>query len=337
MHRYSYSQIQTYAACPTRYKFRYVDQLSPLTESDHDLRFGKAWDAALGTIYSGGSVLDAQEAFAASYPECEYPAQLPYWSPGKSFQGGLRAIPAYVEKWQEDNRQWEVLSIQSRDYKDGDDESRAVVLDLVIRDRRDGLVYGVDAKTTGKYLDANYASQYDPHSQIRQYVDFLQSKYGQCGGFYIDAASFRHRTKAYTPRKGPDKGVQLPAGDWQDFKRYLYTPNEAAIKQERGSFSNWVRKIERDREARDWAYNTDQCVRGPISCPYLGICSKGYAWPTDAELILDSGYMRRCLRVVKAGVRCWLEPGHEGECDPTKPQVEDYEVDLSEEIEEAEA
>lgn len=331
--RYSYSQLSTYAACPTRFKFRYVDQLSPLAEPDHDLRFGRAWDAALNCIYMGGDVADAQHDFSQSYPEDEYPPQLPFWSPGKSFAGGLAAIPQYVEKWLEDDRNWEVVSVQSREHKDGDDESRTVVLDLVIRDRRDGLIYGVDNKSTGKYLDANYASQFDPHSQIRQYVDFLQSKYGECGGFYINAASFRHRTKAYTPRKGSDKGVQLPAGDWCDFKRYLFTPNQQAVKQEQQSFSNWVRKIELDREQGSWAYNTDQCVRGPIVCPYHEICSAGYTWPEDAELITQH-YQLRCLRLVD-GQRCWLAPNHEGECDPTKPVQPDYEVDLNEEIEEA--
>lgn len=332
-HRYSYSQIGTYAACPTRYKFRYVDKLSPFAEPDHDLRFGRAWDAALNALYLGGSVTKAQHAFAESYPEREYPAQLPYWSPGKSFMGGYSAIPQYVERWREDDRYWEVLTVQSREHKDGDDESRTVVLDLVVRDKRDGMVYGVDNKTTGKYLDAAYSSQYDPHSQIRQYVRHLQESYEDVGGFYINATSFRHRTKAYTPRKGPDKGVQLPAGDWCDFKRLLFNPNQDAIAQEKGSFSNWIRKIEGDRQSSDWAYNTDQCVRGQIVCPYHRICSAGYQWPKDAMLI-EQYYQRRCLSLVD-GERCWLAPDHEGECDPTKPVLPDYEVDLNEEMEDA--
>lgn len=333
--RYSYSQLSTYAACPTRYKFRYVDQLSPFAEPDHDLRFGRAWDAAMNCRYSGGSMEDCQQAFADEYPEDQYPTTLPFWSPGKSFNGGLQGVEQYVDKWAEDDQWWDVVSVQTRDVKDGDDESRSVVLDLVVRDKRDGLIYGVDSKTTGKYLDANYASQFDPHSQIRQYVDHLQSKYGECGGFYISAASFRHRTKAYTPRKGPDKGVQLPAGDWCDFKRYLFNPNHEAVEQEKQSFSNWVRKIETDKQSGLWAYNTEQCVRGPIICPYHRICSAGYQWPKDAMLI-EQYYQRRCLRLVD-GARCWLEPQHEGGCDVTKPVQPDHEVDLSEgEVEEAE-
>lgn len=338
MHRYSYSQISTYASCPTLYKFRYEDSLVQVGESQHDLRFGKAWDAALNMIYSGGNIDNARVAFSQTYPLADYPAALPLWSQGKSFQSGIDGIADYVEHWRDDDEFWEVVSVQSRDkYEaDGGDE-RTVVLDLVIRDRRDGLYYGVDTKSTGKYLDSDFWLQFDPHSQIRQYVDHLQEKYGECGGFYINAASFRHRTKAYTPRKGPDKGVQLPAGDWRDFKRMIFNPNTEAIQAERVNFSSWVRRIEQDRESGIWAYNTNYCKRGPIVCPYHKICSAGYQWPRDRELI-EGQYRQRCTRIASNGERCWLTPGHEGEHDATRPIVQDYEIDIAEsEIEEAES
>ena len=334
MTRYSYSRVSTYATCPRLYQLRYIHQLSPLQESEHDLRFGKAWDAALNVYYRGQGVEQSQVAFIEAYPENEYPDPLPYWSPGKSFAAGISGLNQYVQKWREDDAWWEVLTVQSRDEKDGDDESRVVVLDLVVRDKRDGMVYGVDSKTTGKYLDAQYAAQFDPHSQIRQYVRHLQEEYGEVGGFYINAASFRHRTKAYTPRKGPDKGVQLPAGDWQDFKRYLFNPNAEAINQEKASWSNWIRKIESDVASGDFAYNTDQCVRGPLTCPYHKICSAGYTWPNDAMLI-EPWYRQRCLLLVN-GERCWLAPEHDGPCDSTRPAQADYEVNLDDEVEDAE-
>lgn len=339
--RYSYSQVSTYASCPTLYKFKYVDHLQAIGESEHDLRFGKAWDAALNDWYSGGQynsngVTDAQKAFADSYPESEYPVVLPYWSLGKSFQSGLDGIAEYAERYRDEDENWEVVSIQSRDKTETDDgDSRTVVLDRVIKDKRDGLYYGVDTKTTGKYLDSDYWLQFDPHSQIRQYVDHLQQKYGreQVGGFYIDACSFRHRSKAYTPRKGPDKGVQLPAGDWRDFKRMVFNPNAEAVQAERDNFSNWVRKIEADRASQSWGYNTNFCKRGPIVCPFHKICSVGWQWPRDAALI-ENHYQQRCP-LIKDGERCWLAPGHEGECDSTRPVVEDTQVEFDDEVEEA--
>ncbi len=331
---YSYSSLQVYASCPLKFKYKYVDCLSPLVESEHDLRYGKAWDSALNTLYLGGSVSEAQQAWELAYPESAYPAQLPHWSGGKSFANGLQAIPAYVEKWEQEDKWWEVVSVQDRRQSDSWDNDRVVVIDLVVRDKRDGLVYGVDAKSTSKYLDAKYASQFDPHSQVRQYVGQLQEQYGEVGGFYINAASFRHRSKAYTPRSGPDKGVQLPAGDWFDFKRWLFNPNSDAIQSERQSFNGWVSKIESDKQSGNWTYNTDQCVRGEMVCGYHRICSAGHQWPRDSMLI-EPYYTRRCLELVQ-GERCWLEPEHGGEHDSTPPIQPDYEVDLNEEIEDAE-
>lgn len=332
--RYSYSQISTYQACPVLYKFRYVDHLAVIGESEHDLRFGKAWDCALNALYAGAGIKSAMKAFSDSYPREEYPVALPYWSSGKSFMSGLDGIDEYAKHYEQEDENWEVVSIQSRDRAETDDgDSRTVVLDLVVRDRRDGLIYGVDHKSSGKYLNSDYFLAFDPHSQIRQYVDHLQKKYGECGGFYINAASFRNRSKAYTPRQGPDKGVQLPAGDWRDFKRMVFNPNQEAVQAERANFTGWVRKIESDRAAGSWGYNTNHCKRGPIICPFHKICSSGWTWPRDAQLI-ESHYQQRCPLITE-GERCWLTPGHEGECDPTRPVVVDGEVDFDEEIEEA--
>lgn len=336
-HRYSYSQISTYAACPLLYKLHYLDNLVPRQEHGrHDLDFGAAIHDALSVLYSPtGNLKLAREAFAASYPEARYPPELPYWSQGKSFQGGLAAIGAYVNQWRDEDAWWDVVSVERMNTSDDGEERRLVKLDLVVRDKRDGLIYGVDHKCTGRYLDANYWAAFDPHSQIRQYVDQIQKRYGECGGFYINALSLRHRTKAYTPRKGPDKGVQLPAGDWCEFKRMCFNPNADAVASERENFSAWVRRIESDKESGVWGYNTDHCVRGPITCEYHKLCSAGYQWPRDADLI-DAHYRQQCIRIAKDGNRCQLEPhGDEIAHDSTRPVVADYEIDLSEEIEDA--
>lgn len=331
-HRYSYSQISTYASCPLKYKLRYIDCLTPIQEGGrHDLDFGSAIHDALAVLYSpGGSVRAAREAFALSYPKPRYPDPLPLWSQGKSFSGGLAAIGAYADHYREEDRYWQVLSVERMNTADDGEERRLVKLDLVVRDTRDSMVYGIDNKVTGKYLDANYWAAFDPHSQIRQYVDHLQRKYGECGGFYINALSLRHHQKAYTPRTGPQKGQQLPAGDWREFKRMCFNPNIEAIEAERESMRAWIEQIEHAKREETWAYNTDQCVRGPIVCEYHRMCSAGYAWPRDQQLI-ESYYRQRCIRIARGGERCWLAPGHEGEHDSTKPQVADFEIDIAEE------
>jgi len=332
---YSYSQIQKYASCPTLYKFHYEDQLVSLEpSSEHDLRFGKAGHAALAVLYSkDGTVQLARKAFADTYPASEYPAQLPHWSPGKSFQAGLAAVTAYAAYWREEDENWEPLHVEEATVDDGE-ERRVVRLDLIARDRRDGLVYGWDHKWTGRYLNQDYTAAFDPHSQIRQYVDSIQKRFGECGGFYINAISTRHRQKAYTPRTGPDKGVQLPAGDWCDFKRICFNPNVDAIEAERASFSGWVRKIEADRASGQWAYNTDYCVRGSMVCEFHKICSAGYQWPRDRQLI-ESYYRQQCVRLAADGERCQLEPEHEGDHDSTRRVREDFEIDVTEDIQDA--
>jgi hypothetical protein len=320
-----------------KYKYRYVDQLTPLVGEDgHDLRYGRAVDAALNAYYGGSrSVSEAQRAFALAYPESEYPAILPHWSQGKTFSNGLQALEAYAERWAEDDQCWEVVGVQSSEESEDVASDRLVRIDLVVRDSRDGLIYGVDHKGTGKYLDKDFWAAYEPHSQIRQYVDRLQRKYGQIGGFYINALGFKHRSRAYTPRSGPDKGVQLPTGDWYAFGRRSYNPNMAMVEMERESFNGWVGKIESDRESGRWSYNTNHCIRGPFICEYYQICNAGYQWPRDADLITNY-YRQQCIRLV-GGERCQLAPhGPEVEHDATRPVVSEPEVDLSEgEVEEA--
>lgn len=335
--RYSNTSLQMYMTCPLKFRLHYIDQLAPKQPvEEHDLRFGRAGHAGLKGLYQrGGSLQLAHEAFADSYPESEYPAVLPNWSQGKSFAGGLAALTAYVEHWRDEDQHWEVLGVEST-YVDESERDRLVRQDLVVRDRRDGLVYGVDHKVTGKYLDKEFWPQFDPHSQIRQYVKSLQQQYpGEVGGFYINAISCKHRSKAYNPSRGPNKGISLSAGDWSDFKRMVFNPNQEAVEAETANIRAWVGRIERDRESGLWGYNTNQCVRGPFVCEFHSVCSRGYAWPRDSELIA-SDYRQQCLRLDANGDRCQLEP-HEGDRhDGTRPIREDYQVDLSEEIEDAE-
>jgi len=202
---------------------------------------------------------------------------------------------------------------------------------LITRDSRDGQVYGWDSKTTASYLDNNYWGYLDPSSQVRTYADSIKRKFGHCGGFYIDAASFRHRSKAYTPRTGPDKGIQQPAGDWFSFARMCFNPNSNCLQLERDNFDYWVARIEADKASGLWGYNDQACHQFGRECEYLKLCSAGYVWPQDEELILNY-YRQVCPRVLPEG-RCQLDLGHEGDHDPIIPVPAQYVVELDEEEE----
>ncbi len=330
--QYSHSSLSLYRLCPLRYKLRYIDHLEPIQSSGrHDLDFGAAWHAGLAAWYTTGNAGTALDCFAAAYPANQYPSVLPVNSQGKTYENGLRGLAAYIERWQEDDKHWTVLSVEERETDDAND--RVLKLDMVVRDDRDGQVYGVDHKASGGYLDARFWQRFEPNSQVRMYTDRLTERYGHCGGFIINAASFKHRSRAYTPRTGPDKGVQLPAGDWHSFARMTYNPNTNALQLERESSAYWVSRIESDRESGVWGYNDQSCHAYGRECEYYSLCSVGYSWPQDEELILNH-YRQQCPRVLTED-RCQLDLEHEGECDPTRPEIveQDCEVETDGDIE----
>lgn len=332
MRRYSHSMLALYRLCPLRFRLAYEERLTPLQpESRHDMDFGNAWDAGLTAWYRDGNASKALDAFAAEYPESRYPSVLPVNSQGKTFSNGLAGLAAYIKRWQEEDAHWTVLQVQEKDTNDAND--RILKQDIVVRDDRDGQVYGIDNKTTGSYLDNKYWSRYEPNSQVRMYTDRLNERYeGNCGGFIINAASFKHRSRAYTPRTGPDKGVQQPAGDWHSFARMTFNPTANAIGLERDSAAYWVSRIEADRESGQWGYNDQSCHAYGRECEFYSICSVGYSWPQDAELIANY-YRQQCPRILTEG-RCQLDLDHDGDCNPTPPVIEDYTVE-TEEIEDA--
>jgi hypothetical protein len=315
--------LAMYRTCPLKFRLHYREHLVSLQPSSrHDLDFGAAWDEALNTLYRGGTVEQARESFAATYPADQYPDPLPLWSQGKSFANGMAAVAAYPDRWTEDDQFWDVLSVQQR--QDEMDE-RILKLDLVVRDRRDGLVYGVDNKSTGKYLDQSFWSSFEPDSQVRFYADHINTKYGHCGGFIINATSFKTRSRAYTPRTGPDKGIQLPAGDWFRMERLMLNPNAACLQLERDNFAYWTQRIAQDEASGQWGYNTDACYKGGVPCEFLKLCEHGYTWPDDKELIL-SYYRQTCPKVLPEG-RCVLDYGHAGDHNPNLPQQMDFEIE----------
>ncbi len=332
--RFSNSSLSLYRSCPLKYALTYEAHLVPLQPPvTHDLRYGQAVASAMEALYGkDGSVTKARAAFAATYPETEFPDPLPFWSQGKSFSNAMQALKSYAQKWRDEDQYWEVLEVENLETMEDDAAggSKVVRLDLVVKDTRDGQIYGVDTKSTGKYLDTNYWANYEPHSQIRTYTQYITDKYGYCGGFVINAISFKHRSKSVTPRKGPNKGILQPAGFWHEFGRMTFNPNSACLKLEQDNIAYWVGRIKADKESRQWGYNTDQCHRGGVECEYYKLCSAGYSWPDDDELIL--GYYRQaCLTTVPAG-KCQLDIGHEGEHD-ARPTVitEDHEIVTEEE------
>ncbi len=318
----SHSALSTYRDCQLRYKYERVLQLTPRGgRPSHALRFGSAGHAALAKLYSGATLREVGESVKGAYPADEYPDPLPRYSPGKSQGNFLDALWGYIKgPWQEDQRNWEVLEVETPQMTDGLGEyDHMLILDLIVRDRQDGLVWGVDHKITSKYINDLW-NRYELSSQVRMYTAEIKRRYGNCGGFIINGISLRHRSRAYTPRTGPDKGVALPAGDWYAFGRMAYRPDASCLELEAANVRATADDIRRSIATDTWSYNTERCGGGTAwECCCYGICKPGWSWPRDRESIIEY-YRRRCGRRVMttAGMgHCELAPDHDGDCDPT--------------------
>jgi hypothetical protein len=334
MSNFSHSMLSLYRSCPLKFRYRYEEHLTPLQPpSRHDMDYGNAIHKALAVLYGeDGSIKLAQEAFANAYPADRFPDPLPPWSQGKTFENGLAVIRGYAKRWYEEDRHWKVLHIEDYVKEEGED-ARSVRLDLIVEDQRDEQVWAIDHKVTGQYLDTNYFSRFEPDSQVRTYVDHVKKRFGHCGGFIINAITCKHRSKAYTPRQGPNKGIQQPAGNWYDFARVAFNPNSECLQLETDNTAYWVARIRQDRESGLWGYNTEQCHRGGVECEYLKLCAAGYSLPSDEELVLS--YYRRQCPVILEGGRCQSNMGHEGWHDARIRTMDttDYSVSTDEEEE----
>jgi hypothetical protein len=319
--QYSHSALSLYRDCQLKYRYERLIHLVPRSGGvSHDLRYGQAGHEALALLYSGAPAKDVGYAFMNAYPADEYPATLPSWGQGKTRQNFLNALWAYINtQYQEDLRQWDVLEVERVQSSEGLGEyDHMLVPDLIVRDRQDGLVWLVDHKITGKYL-RDLWSQHEMSSQIRMYVDQVRRRFGQVGGFIINGISLRHRSRAYTPRTGPDRGTQLPAGDWYDFGRMTYLPNEDCLRLERANVRATIDGINHSIATGTWTYNTNRCHGGTMfECPYYQICKPGWSWPRD-QYAIEEYYRVVCAKQISGEQRCKLDADHEGDCSERAP------------------
>jgi hypothetical protein len=291
---YSNSQLQSYKSCPLQWRFYWDLNLRRVDDegSDHHLRYGHAIHKGLETIYRGGSLREAQDAFLAHYP-----TQLDLNDKAKTRQNGITALREYVKRWgAEDARNWRVVEIEIRS-----DDPWSVKPDLVVEHVQHGGLYLVDHKTTGQYLNYKYWERFQPNSQITHYLDYGISKYGPIEGFVINAISFRYNERA--SKNAPQ------AGFWCNFERQTFNRRTEQIEFERQSRAAWIADIERSCEAGFWRTNTDSCWR----CQYKSICAPGWTWEEDRELI-EIQYYQACNVLLGDDEHCVLVLGHEGEC-----------------------
>ena len=325
--RHSYSELQTYKACPLRYYLGRVIGLEVRGDGSeaHHIEYGKAMHEGLQAIYSGRILLQAQAAFSAAYPE-----QLQPLDRAKTRENGTIALERYVLHWRNTDAQFTVLSCEELDAGPFASGLDTVRLDLVIQ-AADGQIYGVDHKVTGKDLTYAYWAKYDPNSQITHYIDYIQERYGSCAGFFINAISmtWREPVKSNGASNAALFEVDDAAQPWltyshheerfikgnkqrkmiaawgliTKFERVMFNRSSEQITQERASTALWIQAINQSEQLNRWAFNTESCY----SCEFRGgdqhggICRHGYEWPRDEELILMS-YRIACRKIIQ--VQC---------------------------------
>lgn len=253
---YDNSQLQTFKDCPERYRLRYIEGLQKLEEGrdEHDKNFGKAIHAGLEQHYKQGSPQSVKDMFIS-----EYPIQLSKDDFAKTQENGLILLEAYAKHYKEEDKSWEVLSVEVKDsFKIGEIDF-LVKIDLIVR--KQGCIYFVDHKTTGKAFNWQYWSRFEPNPQVTAYTAYCQAKYGECSGGIINAIKFGHRQNKY-------KGE--PAGFHYEFQRQLFNRNRDQIEAWKLDTLKWVQSLEEAKQETSnvWMKNEGQCGY----CSYKEVC-----------------------------------------------------------------
>lgn len=253
---YDNSQLQTFKDCPEKYRLKMVEKLKKIEEGrdEHDKNFGKAIHSALESYYKGDTLDACKTAFKNDYPE-----QLNSDDLAKTQENGLTLIEAYIEHYKVEDKSLEIVSVEVKDtFKVGDIDF-TVKIDLVVK--KQGCIYFVDHKTTGKTFNWTYWSRFEPNPQLTAYTAYCQAKYGECSGGIINAIKFGHRTRAY-------KGE--PAGFHYEFQRQLFNRNRDQVQAWKEDTLRWVAILEEaKRETSNvWRKNEGACGY----CSYKEIC-----------------------------------------------------------------
>lgn len=256
---YDNSQLQTFKDCPERYRLKYVEQLRKRdsAQEEHDREYGSAIHKGLEVIYSGGSLKEAQDAFARLYP-----LQLNEEDKAKTLENGLLLLEQYVDHYRAEDTQFEILQNEKKDeFELAPGVPFIVKVDLVVK--KQGCIYALDHKTTKKGFGWDYWGQFDPNPQVTAQTAYVQARFGECSGVIINALSFGYRKNKY---------MGEPAGFHCSFQRQLFNRNREQIEAWRIDTIEWIKQVEHYKLAYPpssvWAKNEGQCC----FCSYKEIC-----------------------------------------------------------------
>ena len=325
---YSNSYLQRYKSCPLAAYFHYDLKLRKQDEGaeSHHMAYSRAFHDGLRLLYSGDTLVSAQQAFLDGYP-----IQLAEDDLAKTRDNGVKALSLYAHRWQQEDKRWKVLQVEQMDSQD---DGFVVKLDLVLQDRETEQIYGLDHKVTGKYINYDWWATFEPNSQITEYVRFIKERWGFCDGFIVNTISLRWLNEK--DKRGGFNGQWLdPASDdrhnyshcelrdsryhrrpmlacWGlrvGFERQTFNRNDRQLEQALTDRHYWEDRVEQSKASGLWGMNTSQCK----FCEYQEICKAGWSYPDDEELI-NITYRRICGKWYNEPLQqCSLDRNHEGE------------------------
>lgn len=352
MNPFSYSTLSKFHDCDYKGYLYHIVGLRPreIRQDDHHSLYGIAFAAALETFYKSGlknddhSTRNVLQVFESSFIGLNSSER------AKTLENGKIALARYIAKYSELDKEYEILEVEQGDYTD---DGLIVHPDLIVRQKSNGNVYGVDHKVSGKYetdggarkgssgyLGQDWFAKYENSHQIGIYARYIREKYGQCAGFIINAIGLVWTEKPKLFRIGDDEasaysnvigrksetsyqkknygGYHLAAtGLRVNFARHTFEAGKEQIENVEISTDGKINQIYRAAKALELGveilYAFPQNDGHCWKCEYSPACRPGYVWPTHSEVIQNHCKLV-CNEIVPETLRpCLHEPGHQGE------------------------
>lgn len=252
-----HSERSSFNSCPYRYSLEKggLRRITAApTSNAEDRTFGQAVHAGLKAHYDGKDWEAILAEYTSVYPDKEYKTV------AKNYESGKFLLQNYRTYWSEQDKLWEILGTEVADKISFNDEEHELHIDLVAKNRQTEEVWAWDHKATEKQLGKGFWKKYELDSQITRYTKWVADKYGNCGGFIINAMQVGHRQKMY-------KGE--PAGYYQNFDRQPFSRNPQQIQFWKDSERDWATLIEICQKSDTWPKHLSSLCGW---CDYYELC-----------------------------------------------------------------
>lgn len=235
-----YSEKEKFNNCPYAYQLAIVEGLTKIEDgsSANDKNWGAGIHAGLEAYYQKKGWDEVKKAFLAVYPTSLSPDDQ-----AKSVENGIKCLEMYINYYMNQDKMWEVLATEEKGVIGFGGEDHELHIDLIARNRQSSEIYFWDHKTANKTPSPTYWKGYELSGQLTRYTVYVQEKYGECAGAYINNIAVGHRLRMY-------KGE--PAGFWAKFERQLFNRTKAQIEDWKRSDENWMKLIEFCKKENVW-------------------------------------------------------------------------------------